>query len=107
MKTHEQVVLERIAEIGFVDNVWCFDHHILRLGDIIFKLRKRGHKYRTVMDEHKNCHYYPIIDSEKVEAINAMDPYERKNERDNGGMPLLRDTVRGNGNAGPLFSAQQ
>jgi hypothetical protein len=56
--THRDRVLARIREIGYVDNVWCFQNHILRLGDIIFRLRKDGYDFTTDMPPDKNCHYY-------------------------------------------------
>jgi len=35
-------VKARILEVGYVDNFWAIDNYILRLGAIIFKLRKSG-----------------------------------------------------------------
>lgn len=35
-------VLDRLESVGYVDNFWAIDNYILRLGDIIFRLRKEG-----------------------------------------------------------------
>ena len=41
-KTQTQIVLDRINEVGYVDNFWAIQNYILRLGGIIYKLRKDG-----------------------------------------------------------------
>ena len=72
--TQLQRVVERIKEADYIDNVWAFEHHILRLGAIIFNLKRDGWQFRTEMDAHNNCHYYLIGRnvSARVAAINAM-----------------------------------
>ncbi len=41
-KTNIEKVREQLSKKGYVTNVWAFEHYVLRLGDIIFKLRKAG-----------------------------------------------------------------
>ena len=40
--SQEQRIRERIKEIGYVDNFWAIENYILRLGAIVFILRKEG-----------------------------------------------------------------
>jgi hypothetical protein len=61
--TQKERVLQRIKEVGYIDNVWCFTNRILRLGAIIFDLKEDGMDFRTEMPPDKNCHYYPIYKS--------------------------------------------
>lgn len=42
MITQEQRVRERIAEVGYVDNFWAIENYILRLGAIVYSLRRGG-----------------------------------------------------------------
>jgi len=35
-------VRQRIEEVGFVDNFWAIENYILRLGAVVFDLRKEG-----------------------------------------------------------------
>jgi len=55
-KTQKQIVLEKLQREGEIFNVWCFQNGILRLGDIIHRLRKDGHNIETD-DSRKNCRY--------------------------------------------------
>lgn len=43
--TQEQVVLQRVKVIGYVDNFWAIENYILRLGAIICQLKKQGLKF--------------------------------------------------------------
>lgn len=67
-----QMVLARFEEAGYVDNVWCFNNHILRLAVIIYRLRSMGYEIRV--DKHSktdhNAHYYIISKPTK------LSPYE-------------------------------
>lgn len=67
-----RVVLNRFEEAGYVDNVWCFNQHILRLGSIIYRLRSMGFEIRTErnLDTTHNTHYY-IVSRPK-----ELSPYE-------------------------------
>jgi len=74
--TNKQKVIDRINEVGYVDNFWCVDNYItLRLGAVIFELKKAGWEFRTTMEgstllsKKKNCHYYVTNKPEKVEAL--------------------------------------
>ena len=40
--TQHQKVKNRIAEVGYVDNFWDIENYILRLGAIVYQLRKEG-----------------------------------------------------------------
>lgn len=42
--SQEERVRERIKEVGYVDNFWAIENYILRLGAIVFKLRRDGMK---------------------------------------------------------------
>jgi len=44
-QTQKEIVLKQLKENGFIDNVWCVNHYILRLGDIIFKLKQDGYTF--------------------------------------------------------------
>lgn len=41
-KTQEQRIIERIGEVGYVDNFWAISNYILRLGAIIFNMKQKG-----------------------------------------------------------------
>jgi len=60
-KSQRDVVLEILKDKGVIDNFWAFNNYILRLGAIIFELRREGYiittKYEHVAGK-KNCHYY-------------------------------------------------
>ena len=40
--TQKEKVLDRIKEIGYVDNFWAIQNYMLRLGAIIHQLSKEG-----------------------------------------------------------------
>lgn len=42
MVSQREKVIARIEEVGYVDNFWAIDNYILRLGAIVFELRKSG-----------------------------------------------------------------
>lgn len=44
MKTQKQKVLDRIEEVGYIDNFWCIHNYILRLGAIIHDLKSEGYE---------------------------------------------------------------
>lgn len=59
-KTQKQKVIDRIREVGYVDNFWSISTRTsIRLGAIIFELKKEGWEFETKMGDDKNCHYYP------------------------------------------------
>jgi hypothetical protein len=43
--TQKLKVKNRIEEIGYVDNFWAIESYILRLGAIIYELRKEGYDF--------------------------------------------------------------
>lgn len=62
--TQKQRVLDRINEIGCVDNFWAIQNYILRLGAIIHDLTKEGWVFRRVFGDNnhkKNSYYYPLL----------------------------------------------
>lgn len=85
--TQKDRVKQRIKEVGYIDNVWCFNNRILRLAAIISGLKQDGYDFRTEMPPDKNCHYYPIRVKEVKTDIMAH-PYsqatldKRKHEED-------------------------
>jgi hypothetical protein len=60
-KTQEARVIERLRQDGEVTNFWAIHNYILRLGAIIFQLRKDGWfidgAYGTEPGDTKNFHY--------------------------------------------------
>lgn len=40
--TQRQVVINKLRQEGKISNFWAFHNYILRLGDIIFRLRSEG-----------------------------------------------------------------
>lgn len=69
-----KTVLARFGEVGYVDNVWCFNQHILRLGSIIYRLRAMG--YDIKIDMHlktdHNSHYYMISAPGKLSTYEVL-----------------------------------
>jgi len=70
----KRIVLDRFEEVGYVDNVWCFNHHILRLGSIIYRLRITG--YDITIDRHlktdHNSHYYIVSKPKKLSTYEVL-----------------------------------
>ena len=63
--TQKDVIIEILLKQGFIDNYHCIDNRIsIRLGAIIFELKKEGWDFRTEMVG-KNFHYYAIKKPEK------------------------------------------
>ena len=64
-KTQKEIVLERMMKLGYIDNFYCIHNYILRLSDIIFRLRNEGMKIETKSGKelkkpkalHKNFYY--------------------------------------------------
>jgi len=66
-ETQLERVVNRIDEVGYVDNFWAFNNYILRLGAIIFDLKAKGFRFNTGFgkgDNKKNYYYYPIKDEQ-------------------------------------------
>ena len=61
--TQKEVVRARIERIGVVHNFWAFNNYILRLGAIIFELRREGMKLEGSFGTGKNKknYYYRLI----------------------------------------------
>jgi len=61
--SQKQRVINRINEVGYVDNFWAINNYILRLGAIIHELTKEGwnfNKRKFGEGSHKkNFYYYP------------------------------------------------
>ena len=49
-QTQKEIVLEKLKKEGKVTNFWAFNNYILRLGDIIFRLRNEGYNITTKYD---------------------------------------------------------
>lgn len=46
-KSQKEKVIDRLNEVGFVDNFWAIDNYILRLGAVMCQLKKDGYNFRT------------------------------------------------------------
>ncbi len=60
-KTQKEIVLEKLEKEGKITNLWCIQHGIWRLSDVILHLRNEGHEIVTEYNTEKvgkNCHYY-------------------------------------------------
>jgi len=44
--TQKTKVKNRILEVGYVDNFWAIGNYILRLGAIVYQLRREGMRFR-------------------------------------------------------------
>ena len=61
-------VIDRIEEVGYVDNFWAIENYILRLGAIIYSLRKEGIGFKGTFGRElgkeraywKNYYYVPV-----------------------------------------------
>lgn len=64
--TQKQKVINRLREVGYVDNFWAIQNYMLRLGAIIHDLTKEGWIFaeRSFGDgkEKKNYYYYVTND---------------------------------------------
>ncbi len=66
--SQEEIVLNRIAEVGYVDNFWAIENRILRLGAVIYDLRKNqqagdlicifGRDIENLHRKYKKNYYY-------------------------------------------------
>lgn len=62
----ETKVIRRILDVGYVDNFWAIENYILRLGAIMYGLRKQGVKYKSAFGKQlgkprkmwRNYYYY-------------------------------------------------
>ena len=61
-ETQAEKVLRRIESVGYVDNFWAFHHYILRLGAIIFDLKKLGYEFESSYGKgkFKKNYYYRL-----------------------------------------------
>ena len=60
-QSQKKIVLDILKRDGVIDNVWAFNNYILRLGAIVFELRREGYVIRTEYKNEKglkNTHYY-------------------------------------------------
>ena len=53
-KTQKEIVLNRLERYGQINNFWAFHNYILRLGDIIYRLRKEGYNITGSFGTGKN-----------------------------------------------------
>ena len=61
--TQKQVIISKLKEQGYVDNFWCVNNYILRLGAIICDLKKEGWEFRGKFGDNahrKNFYYYVL-----------------------------------------------
>lgn len=52
-KSQRSIILNRLIKYKQVSTVWAIKHYILRLSDIIFKLRKNGYIIKTIAIKNK------------------------------------------------------
>lgn len=57
-KTQKERVIDRINEVGYVDNFWAFHNYILRLGAIIYDLKEEGWEFKGEFGEGKDRKNY-------------------------------------------------
>lgn len=43
--TQKEIVRRRIEEVGYADNFWAIENHILRLGAVIYELIRDGMRF--------------------------------------------------------------
>ena len=78
--TQKEIVRNRILETGSVDNFWAIQNFILRLGSIIFDLRKEGMiisgKFGKDLglDKHLWKNYYYLLHTVEVRAPEPIYP---------------------------------
>lgn len=59
--TQKEIVKDILRRDGVIDNFWCINNYILRLGAIICDLQKEGWKFERKWGENehrKNSYYY-------------------------------------------------
>lgn len=58
--TQKQKILNRIEEVGYVDNFWAIQNYILRLGAVIHSLQDDGYSFdrRFGRGKNKKNYYY-------------------------------------------------
>ncbi len=72
-QTQEERVVEKLRRDGEVDNFWAIQNYILRLGAIIFELRKKGWRIKGRFGKDrgfdkkvwKNYYYIVVRDEQK------------------------------------------
>ena len=66
-ETQKKIVIEKLLRSGEVDNFWAISNYILRLGAIIYDLKKEGWEFRTGFgkkfgyDSKNNKNFYYIL----------------------------------------------
>ncbi len=68
-KSQKEKIIDRLNEVGYVDNFWAIDNYILRLGAIMCLLKKEGYNFKTGFGrelgknerEWKNYYYILIV----------------------------------------------
>ncbi len=57
--SQKKLIKQILEDKGEVDNLWCIQNGIWRLGDIIFRLRNEGLNIKTIYNPEvsKNTHY--------------------------------------------------
>jgi hypothetical protein len=61
--TQIEVVINRLNKVGYVDNFWAINHYILRLGAVIYLLKRDyGYGFETgfgkTKQNRKNYYYH-------------------------------------------------
>lgn len=74
-ESQRQMVIDRIHEVGYVDNFWAFEHYILRLSVIMNRLKGTGLAFETAFGKdmgkprHLHKNYYYIVDPRQGKLI--------------------------------------
>ena len=77
--TQEQVVKNRLEEVGYVDVFWAIENYILRLASIIFYLKKDGYVFDGDFGDgkdKKNYHYKLKSSPKRDYSINGISPFK-------------------------------
>lgn len=66
-ETQKQQVIDELRENGVVDNFWAIHNYILRLSDIIFRLKKDGWVFDGMFGtgQNKKNYYYYLVEEPK------------------------------------------
>lgn len=61
--TQGERVIARMDEVGYCDNLWAIENHILRLAAVIADLKRKGYEFtgKFGSNEHAKIFYYYLL----------------------------------------------
>lgn len=72
-KTQRKIIEEKLRTDGEVTNVWAIEHYMLRLGDIIHRMRKDGWEIDgDFIEGTKNFRYTLVKDIKRTQVIEQL-----------------------------------